>query len=246
MRRRKTKFNWFPVLGTIIETESAAHPNAFIVQCRPNPDSGVSPGSSPQGTDVNLTAVALVPDYTIETGASDLSISLNDYVQGQDWALARIVGQCHVCTASSGAEGAIPPNLLVTAGFCVARSQDQTQNLIDTADFREFDPQNVDNIRQPWIWRRTWMLGTSGNNLSTGAFPSYNTFASNMSGSFIDAKSRRRIRKEERLWFCMSAIGIDNSRLTWTLPQDQQPLVTAVLDIRILGAMRRSRNKSSF
>lgn len=246
MRRRKQKYTWFPILGTILDgTAGEVHKNFIILQASPTPDSTTQPT---EGQDLNV--VALVPDYTLEFGGSDLSISLNDYVQGNDWFLKRLVGKIHVSWTAPTVEeeGTAWPQCLVTVGFMVARSQDTAENTIDL-QAPEYDPQNVDNIRQPWLWRRTWLLGnpnTGDYPVLGGGLPANNYVGSVAEGSHIDSKVSRRILKEQRLWAVMSVMGISEAGLEVTGNGGDQGHVTAIMDLRILGAMRRSKNRSAF
>jgi len=65
-------------------------------------------------------------------------------------------------------------------------------------------------------------------------------------GGHIDAKTMRRIRREERLWYCMSVTGADIGAEDVSDAKTSQPHVAGTMDLRLLGALRKSRNASTF
>lgn len=254
-RRRRSKFTWFPVFGTQINGDldtSYRTVSSRIEGLKPSSDSSIIP-SFGNGT---LLCQAVLPDQTFELGAQGGGVvdqvSLRDYVEGQDWALKRIVGKAHLGITAGTASptfGAQWANVLVTLGFFIGRSQDDNQGAPDFQD-DEVDPQNADNVRQPWIWRRTWLLQDPNN---SGAFElagdwphSTAGYGDMASGGHIDSKVSRRIRREERLWMAISAVGADPTNTVVTGAQGTQPSIFGQVDIRILGAMRKSRNASTF
>jgi len=128
----------------------------------------------------------------------------------------------------------------------------------DTNDRATFNygPSHSSNISEPWVWRRSWILGRSTvapsvvapNALVEGAFPSSNTFGYNApnEGTHIDAKVGRRIRKEERLWFSIQAHPI-SMRESLNAPDTEFVCqVGGYLDIRILGTIVRNSKRSVF
>lgn len=257
-RKRRTKYTWFPVFGTKINGDldtSYGTVSSRIEGLKPSADSSIIP-SFGNGT---LLCQAVLPDQTFQISAQGGSttdqVSLRDFVEGQDWALKRIVGKAHLGIASgtpNPTAGAQWGTVLVTMGFFVGRSQDDNQGAPDFQD-DEVDPQNVDNVRQPWIWRRTWALSdftitSPGSSIAVGnTFPSTTSGYGDMaSGPHIDSKVSRRIRREERLWLAISALGMDPSETVVTGAPSTQPNIFGQIDVRILGAMRKSRNTSSF
>lgn len=195
----------------------------------------------------------IVPDETFfpDQTASAQS-TLRDFTEGQDWFLKRIVGKLFVDQqqAPPGDEGATNwKNIFFAAAFFVARAHEENPNVPDL-DSDEFDPIGSQNVRQPWIWRRTWMLGNNtGIDNTTESeffFPQGNwQYGSALDGPHIDAKTARRIRREERLWFTCRSVGFINT-LSDPRTVDEPVFQTFVLDYRILGAMRKSTNRSTF
>lgn len=263
MRRRSrgSRFTWMPMLGTTFTGGEGGsyQTNNIRVILSARHDNSLPPT---QGGDVrgipSLVITPLVPDYTEQPDpAHGLGMTLADYTQGQDWFLRRIVGKLQIaCAANQVGDTQLNawPALLVTAGFFVARAQDASPGVVDGQE-AEFDPQALDNIRQPWIWRRTWTLGAA-QVAASGTEPQWSAvwpnsteeFGSMADGGHIDAKTLRRIRREQRLWFAMSCVGTGefdaNTAVSGT--DEEQPIIYANMDVRVLGAMRRSNNKSTF
>jgi len=243
-RRHKAKVNWMPVLGSILQDESGdtVHIAARYLGLQASPNA--SDAGTPQ-------TEALVPDYTSQPN-DDGSVgqTLRDFTEGQDWFLHRIVGKLHITVknvSNATDRSVVWSRLLVSAGFFVARANDDSEGTPDlVAD--EQDPQAIKAIRNPWIWRRTWVLGTPGvqSNVS-GTYPTSNVdYGSVADGPHIDAKSKRRILRNQRLWFAWSIRGCDQDFITVSGIADDQPQAEAVLDYRIVGAMRKARNVSAF
>jgi len=261
-RTRGSRFTWMPMLGTVFSgggegTYQTAFARAYV---QPNQDLGVPP-TLDHGSGVGSAFItALVPDYTEQPDpAQGTAFTLRDYTEGQDWFLRRIVGKLTVgCATLNNTlnQKEVWPAVLVTAGFFVARSQDVSEGQVDLAT-NEWDPQDLRNIRQPWIWRRTWVLGAAQVAVPTGnptdpqlsaLWPNTNeSFGSMADGPHVDAKTLRRIRREERLWMALSVLGLGEAGTTTvSSASTQQPLVQIYYDLRALGAMRKAKNASRF
>lgn len=247
-RRTKRKYTWFPVLGG--DTASDGEGLELSTATRGIP-------CAKDGT-VTTDIFPLIPDQSHETDIGG-GRALVDFV-GTSWFIKRLVGKVHISyeqnlTAPSGSGGAvatIPAACVVVAGFFVAR-QDATQPSVpigDDANLNEdYSPLALATQREPWIWRRSWILG---NNIAAGTnvglsppagfnFPATNASRSVYDGPHIDAKTARRSQNDERLWFALS---------TWQWPTaliaDNDGQLSYTLDLRILGALRRQRNRSAF
>lgn len=208
--------------------------------------------------------VSLVPDETFfPDQASAANSSLRDLTEGQDWFLRRIVGKVWVgCSQTSPTQvramGVSPgwPSFLCGAAFFVARAKDDDPETPDL-EVREYDPLGAENIRQPWIWRRTWLLTDFGIQDVAGTphfslWPSsnmLNTGGGVLDGPHLDAKTARRIRREERLWFTTSVVPfnyfVDDGNGA-NVSGTAQQAITWNLDYRILGQLRKSKNASAF
>lgn len=255
MRRRRTRGTWFPNLGTINADQDNVSGRQFQINF---------PGGSLQETLVTpLTFDQPQDDDSI--GAADASLS---DVIGSEYVLQRIVGKIFInraaaFTTEGGSQVDLQPAVLVSCGFFVARANDRgsgggIDTPIGSASFVElrdnYGPLERDTVREPWIWRRAWILGTGtdgepGLNLPTNesatrAYPRSTAFYGSVAdGPHIDSKVKRRVRQDQRLWFAVSAVP-------WPVPQTN--LDTGVLalqgylDYRIFGSLRKARNTSAF
>lgn len=256
-RRRRFKGTWFPLYGT--------------------PLGPSEPGVEGQGINFNSiitqtdgSAATIVQQLTADEPLEDASsYALTDIVGSTEYALRRIVGKLSLAWAELSGEGVVlgaPYIAKIAAGLLIARADDQDSryplgcpgvSFGSTGDpdaFNSFSPLALRTMREPWIWRRTWLLGnpvydggptpapyTNGRNLIV---PSSNLWCGSvLDGPHIDAKTKRRCRQDERLFFAISAAN-------WPFedsPQVERSLVFSWdLDVRIFGALRRARNKGAF
>lgn len=250
-RRRRNRGTWFPTLGNQFTEEgvepytqagwnlSSFHINTKLVE---GPIQDIFP---------------VTKDYTIEPSNKygTTEHSLRDYVGGQDWLLQRLVGKLHIRVASGSNEAQNDQNYFwpfvrVAAGFFVARSDDESQGP-DLYDY-EFDPFALDNIQNPWIWRRTWILRNprfAANDYPVAGydFPVSNMFVpGTFDGPHIDSKVKRRVRREERLWFTYAGIGWNGTQTQVIGESVKQPTVAGHLDLRIFGSLRAPGKQSQF
>lgn len=242
-RRRGFKGTWFPVYGTAVgednEFQTAGIQSSIITR----------PGGH---QDVTTVIFPLVNSDDPQPAGN----LLNDVV-GQEYALRRIVGKAVFWW--TGSSGDIAPEVVayskVGLGFFIAEA-DVSGNVpigavqgsgtdTDADTFENYSPLAVGTMRQPWIWRRTWILGkilATGPTLEDFAdIPPSSTnasYGSVLDGPHIDAKTRRRVRQHERLWMAVSARNL--SGLTGTVTYDFD------IDVRLFGAMRRARNQGQF
>lgn len=242
MRRKRGKYTWFPVLGSSFGATPGPDANhvGFVFQELIVPALDITPPTIENG---GLAVNAVVPDFT-QYNDGTATASLLDEVQGQEYVLKRIVGKIFVSLRQTAGLEDPWPAVIVTCGLLVARALDESQGEIELQD-NEVDPNNALNAGQPWIWRRSWKFSNfevSESN-DAGAWPANNSqCGSVLDGPHIDAKVSRRVRREHRLWLASSAFGISPTGLTAT----SGAAVDINMDIRLLGAMRRGRNESSF
>lgn len=95
----------------------------------------------------------------------------------------------------------VPYNFMCTAGLMVRRVN-------DAGDPNTFSPPDIfESMSDPWIWRRSWALTNQPQAQSSGGYfpyPSNNAaYGSIREGSHIDAKTRRTIKQEERLFLTL-------------------------------------------
>lgn len=261
--RRRKKYTWFPTHGTAItrtgQTEFVANPVATQFSVGP-------------GVDVAHNIIPLVlPDYPVEDNFADQT--LNDVV-GNEYVVERIVGNAYGFGWLEGTVGGqVPGAFILGMGIFVARADGNdptgpagSQGVTTEEASRNFNPLELQTIREPWMFRRTWVLSLAGantvnTNLATLTSPLLavdERFASAVSfpkstvmytglhtGPFIDVKSVRRIRQDERLWAVWAAMpfpmGYGGANPTFDAFR-----VHCTFDYRVLGALRRSKNRSNF
>lgn len=254
-RRRKQKYTWLPTLGGLT-TDGNPTPSTYGTSYF----SGVVQVNTAALGPTDLYVTPIVPDASFFVDeASEQGLSLRDLTEGQDWLLKRIVGKLFInIPPIVTTVGQNPYIFTVGAGFFVGRADDTNPNIPDTNN-AEIDPLGSRNIRQPWIWRRTWLLRNSGAPPPTvpmggwGVADSwlaganvYLNGGSEKDGPHIDSKIARRIRREERLWFVLNAYGKNAVSNDIQVEYAGTSPVEFTLDYRILGQMRRSTNKSTF
>lgn len=249
-RRRGSKYTWMPTLGSRFNEDGheGYAPSFLRFDIGPNNNN-----ADPPTLGSNLVSQAVIPDFPVQT-TDDINAqyTLRDLTEGQDWMLKRMVGKITIHTyADTYIPTADWPQVYVTAGFFVARAIDESPSDPDLVA-AEIDPLAVDNIRQPWIWRRTWLLGnpvwtrTAGAPIGGFDFPCSNMEYGSMSeGTHIDSKVSRRIMRDQRLWFCCTVMGQLSAQGAVSGAQPN-PRIAGLCDLRILGAMRKSRNRPAF
>lgn len=253
-----------PTLGSIWEDEGSSFHSLDISNEIPN-----APVNRATNLGSNVVVGPLIPDFTVEA-AGTIGNTLRDIANGQDWRLKSIVGQATFFITPGGptpGEVGIPWSrfdywtwVQVALGFFVARALDDDPSSPDlTQD--EFDPFNVRNVRNSWIFRRTWILANPANGVKTQS-PLDNPedhpesfsdelftnrdFAGDMSGPTIRTKSVRRIKTEERLWYTVGILGWDGGRVGVGGTTNLQPGCKFNLDLRIFGSLARAANRQSF
>lgn len=283
-RRRKTRYTWLPADGTLatldlgggntLEQQLLAFSGSFTI----DPSEGVSDGFV-------SNVIADFPRSNEDSANESMADSI-----GSEYFLKRIVGKVFVEATATGInqDQLIAPQdtpaFLLTFGFFVApyayELTGPTVGLPDiarpigtdaTATLRPapaYNPQLVGTAREPWIWRRSWLLNPFGNLWPRGgsaavpfghavqlnanetggsaSFPPNNAyFPGVLDGPHIDAKTARRIRKHERLWLSFAGCQYPEGS---SLDPDHFVAATMkfVCDVRCLGALRKARNRSSF
>lgn len=246
MRRRRNRGTWLPTFGNDLSGTQ------FFVG----------------GTEIGLPLVAgqivtglypLTFDYPKEPDeAGEADNSMADII-GSEYILRRIVGKFLVCREFEAAGTADDdPAIMVTAGFFVARAgespnQDAPIGVAGATQSevaRNYSPLSGSTLREPWIWRRTWILGSYGvNGITTYSFhqaryfpPTNTQYGSVSDGAHIDAKTIRRVGNDNRLFLAVSATP-------WPIGNvvaDPPVAVNARLDYRLFGSLRKARNQGAF
>lgn len=227
-RRRRTNVSWLPGYGSEIGTFSSSVRIFGTVV----PNDGAHSG----------TIIPVTWDEPLDPSTVTLSdASLADFV-GSAYTIKRIVGKisCFVGLQTVGTDDAIPA-MVAGAGWFVARADRSSPN-VPAGTFEEYDVLSDENLMEPWMWRRTWLLGAP-DNLVTGLSAGGNNFTnrSALDGPSFDVRVKRRVDDDHRLYFTVSNHAlVDYSAL------NQPNQITWVLDYRLLGTVRRNRNQSAF
>lgn len=251
--KRRRRGTWFPNLGTAnAEGQDIADDSA-----------GVWASLIPEGngaTEVFITPLTF--DHFVDEGAQsegNAPRSLADF-QGSEYLLQRIVGKLFLAFDQLGAAGTAQ-GVLVTAGFFVAREDEHAGTadpfpiggLTNGDRVAQYALDNTGHITEPWIWRRQWILGnnalsSSGSSLGVTRFPPTNTFmGSVLDGPHLDAKTKRHVHREDRLWFQVAARYLN---FNWADPFNVDVTTRNVLnmhlDYRLFGTLLKARNTGTF
>lgn len=247
MRRRKSRGTWLPTQGTVVSLtdETTVSGRDFSIAV--------------QESTINTIITSVTFDEPFDEDHNTVGTNLATAVGGE-YLLRRIVGKFFATRIPQpAADSDLNPAVLVGAGFFVARAVDSAEDgsfsqplgaETDLKRTQNFSPLEVDTIREPWIWRRTWILGTSGARREDQAavrsnqnFPASTAlYGSVADGPHIDAKTARRISNDDRLWFAVSAtpwpagVGLTGPEFS----------VDGYLDYRLFGSLRRARNHGQF
>lgn len=159
-----------------------------------------------------------------------------DFV-GSAYTLQRIVGKAFVGRLSSDTLDLEGP-CMTGLGFFVARA-DATNPNLPAGALESFDPLLSNNMMEPWIWRRTWILGHAVD-LSGVVYPSSSCwYGSVLDGPHIDSTVKRRINDDDRLWMVMAMGALDDRT-------EGNMIANWHIDLRILVTLRKNRNQSAF
>lgn len=256
-KRRKRSGTWLPMLGTYPESgdDEFASANTYIQLDVPTLGSPI------------IGVVPLTFDYPQEQPQLSNSADTMAEIVGSEYILSRILGQCLACNRADYnpvVNDPTPEALQLTCGFFVARAGSEETNplgpnaplgfgLSGISSREEYDPEHPATVREPWMWKRTWILGNAKRNFNftenTGqAGPGWGVFPPSTagygdirSGPQVDVKSRRRVGSDDRLWFAASARGLPFGQ-TFVTPQ----FIDIALCVRMYGTLVKARNKGSF
>lgn len=242
-RRRRQRLQWFPTLGSAVDTESTARISGFTwsVTVHKNNTGGTS--------GFETIAIPLIPDISqaaLERAQDDGDeVSLAD-TQERSYRIRRLVGRLWAAKNQlNGETTAGCTACLLGAGLAVLRVGTDDAPAMDDA---EYNVLSRTNITEPWFWRRVWLLGSDGFNgeldptLDAFAqFPRGNVWDTGLgSTSFVDAKTNRVIGPDERLHLVLTTrrLPLDPAIVS---PNDD--VVAGYFDYRVLGSIFRSTNR---
>jgi len=242
-KRRRRRYTWLPTIGT---AGAAAADNASGREFTlPVPATGLT----------NVITSELTFDEPSEGDFLDSSFNKLSEIIGSEWFLKRLVGKVFAGTAQGANENTTHDGVLLGIGFFVARADDRqgpaaAKGPIGSATLTErienYNPIGEDCIREPWIWRRTWVLGGNlqAQHGQTGFlnFPtSTSGYGSVADGGHIDAKTARRIGQDDRLWVAVGVMGLPIGQVV-----ENDTDVDGYIDFRILGSLRKARGDGKF
>jgi len=170
----------------------------------------------------------------------DATSTLAD-IESSGYRLRRIVGKIWVQYSQTPQVINVPPvQVIVTAGFMVRASNPNTgTSTAKATDIQLVHPGNIDNTGDPWIWRRSWLLGnrlTQGTSVGAAVFPGSNfgpDGGSVADGPHVDQKTARIVGPEERLFLNVgSTVFVESPDL------EAVGNLTILTDIRCLGSLR--------
>lgn len=247
--QRRSRGTWLPTLGTQLVSENELFLSGYGGAIG-NPDPYIGP---PMATDV----FPLTTDEPLDGDDIGNTTRMSEVI-GNEYFLDRVVGKFFASYTPSIANGASIGPILVCAGMFVARVSEANKqvpvgltNSLTASE--EYGPLEWDNIREPWLWRRTWCLGTHGSGGIAGApgnsgcFPqSTAQYGSVADGPHIDAKTKRRVGQDDRLF-----LAVSTAYAPLLLDETEGPVETAgtvayYLDYRLHGQLRRARQTGRF
>jgi len=176
-------------------------------------------------------ASATSPDFT----------TLAD-IESSGYRLRRIVGKLWIQYGQTPSVVLIPPvQIIVTAGFIIRKANPATGFSLaaSSGDADLLNPGKIENTGDPWIWRRSWLLG---NRLNVGTDPNVDgppgtNFGTNggsvADGPHIDQKTARIVGPEERLF-----LDVSTTVFVESIQPDDVGTVTVCTDVRCLGSLR--------
>lgn len=242
--RRRKGGSWFPLLGIEPEEGYLNTGEGFSFICD---NLIVAPHTGADPLPINVHG--LTYDFPTEAQiiAADQIPSLADW-QGSAWRLETILGKLFVNLEPGGAAR----RALVKACFFVAKVDDQG-NPLSTDATQDYNPWVVSNVREPYIWMRSWVLerasSPEGLGVRNSGIPSTNVlYGSLEDGPHIHTRTKRFISKEERLFFAITAYEA-------TADLDMCPVavsenapnadISYFLDIRLVGRLARMKNRGA-
>lgn len=260
-RRRRRRGVWFPNLGTL-------GPNADPDDDDPGLWGSLVVGGEVSPAATNLIILPLTFDEAREDEELEADTTLADFL-GSEYIIDRILGNLYVARQTVASSN-VAPGVKITAGIFVARQEDSTfaaaaegalpigtQTLAEARE--NYSPMTNSTIREPWMWRRTWILGNTGaqaNNDPTSTVLTQNVqnfpattvgYTGMLTGPYVDVKSKRHVRQDDRLYFIISARQLSNN---WIAPFDEanttQIVINFHLDYRLFGRLVKAKQTGSF
>lgn len=268
-RRFKRKYNWFPPIGTEVGNE-----DFFVaVAGREFRAMAVGPHTGTGGVlPINTAVTPFISDNPSQIEEFDPNArGALAGAMGQDAFVKRIVGKAFIGLEQRqnvGGDQSNPIAALVSLGIFIARAEDAD---VDPTMFLPIGAQTAqqlrdnysaavaENLREPWVWRREWILGNQAqkteevgavganqalqfNQVGLATFPRNTAeYGSVLDGPHVDAQTARRITSDERLYLSLSVAP-------WPpqIPAQQAISIDGYISLRVLGQLRKAKNRSAF
>lgn len=234
--RRRRNYTWFPNLGTA--PDETEEPSIRL--------SGLRFGVEVPG---KLT-IPLTMDKPIDEAAAALQegFTLAD-LQTSSYAVRRIVGNIQASHGYSLPAQGQAPQLAVLFGAALAVVP--WDEFSDTPE-ADVNPLLAVDINEPWMWRKTILFGLNGSPQPTGpiltpaaaalaAFPTISAWAPQSRFEYVDQKTMRTVKRDERLCLIVAASFIQLA--DQPLPEGEAHAVAGWFDYRILAQLRRTTNR---
>jgi len=234
-RRTKPKVVWLPICNT-----NSIDPSNRSTWQR----AAVALDGSVLGSSTTLE-IPCVLDGLQSSPISDPNSSLAD-VENSGYRLRRIVGKIYVFISQNDRNNG--ETYGVTAGFIIRRTDSTAATSLAALSPGATATDDIENSMDPWIWRRSWILGRDAlpdavAPITQSAFVSsfndfpHDNFGRNAGGvhegPHVDQKTARIVGPEERLFLDLTAT---------TLLDDPAaagaPFLIVFTNLRVLGSMR--------
>jgi len=173
--------------------------------------------------------------------------SLSD-IESSGYRLRRIVGKVWVQMAQSNQAATQnnmrPSSVIVTAGIMVRRVEPPgASSLSGLVNINNVSPALIENSGDPWVWRRSWVLGDNQtDDVAAGGqvqfFPTINwgSYGGGIAeGPHVDQKTARIVATEERLFMNVTATILSEAS---NQAQDIPATIAVFTDLRVLGSLR--------
>jgi len=266
-RRRRQRLTWLPINGFFL-TASGEFGTSNII------DTIDVPADGSATTSINFITFDSPAAFDSTSGNLSANSNLGDAI-ANEYVIRRIVGNFFVSFPWQKEDDNDPSTaqaITVCAALFVARAESEAvanpvpiSSGSEGARWNNYGPHALATVREPWIWRRQWILGNPAfrarNNalaatpttIATPAFdavglgseyPSTNVEYAEGSNQQIDQKTIRRVRDDSRLWCVVSAFNTQSSGQLQVVGALSR--IRFTWDLRILGALRRARNTGTF
>lgn len=181
----------------------------------------------------------------IQSSPLDATSTLSD-IENSGYRLRRIVGEIFILCAQSSTD-LVEALFVVTAGFIIRRTNQAGASLAAQGAASEVSLDDIENNMDPWIWRRSWIIGNHGaegtaapnqaSDLRMATLAPHDNFSrgngSLYTGPHVDQKTARIVGPEERLFLDVTATVVS---------EDDGPDTTTAFEVltnlRVLGSMR--------